>query len=160
MFVHTVQSVFIRVPHYQVCTFYLLENNNDFLIHCYYGLPHEVILEILYHPVIPSFTALVSSINVWLKKTGRMGEWVWPWWKAKQGREATPESGPSPARKHTNLKIKGSFSNPNHISDECVNDLSTISLKFHFISSTGKKNKLGHSSLAQSLGVPSWKALS
>lgn len=66
-------------------------------------------------------------------------EWVWPWWKLSSLGKLLLKA-PSPQLGNiSNLKMKGSLTNPSHISDECANDLSTISLKFLFISSTGKE---------------------
>ena len=44
------------------CTTYW-KNVNDLLIRCYYNLPREVTLEILCHPAIPDFIALVPFLN-------------------------------------------------------------------------------------------------
>lgn len=49
------------------CTTYW-KNVNDFLIGCYYNLPHEMTLEILDHPVVPSFTALVPFVKKFMAK--------------------------------------------------------------------------------------------
>lgn len=119
------------------------ENFEWFLICCYYNLPQEGTLEIRYHAAIPNFTALVPLINLWLREICRirklsqndsgLGEKLSSLGKLLL-KVASPQLG-----NISNLKIKGSLIMQNHISDECVNDLSTITLKFHFISSTGKE---------------------
>lgn len=100
-----------------------------------------------HHPQFHSSGILTTFLSEGgLQNQKATWEPAWPGQKAKEGKKVGIESGPSPAGKHSDLKIWRQLTNPNHISHERVNDLSTT-LKFHFNSPTGKEISWGYSFL-------------
>lgn len=96
----------------------------------------------MYYPVTPNFIVLMPFINLWLRETCRIIKFSWNGSGlgnnlSSLGKLLLKVVSPQ-LRNVSNLKIKSLPTNSHDMSDECVKELTTISLKFYFIP-TGKE---------------------